>query len=104
MPETFFRHADEGKIVIKKASKWWFWNGGIEFDDGSRSEFDVVIMATGFDGKKKLNDIFPPQFRTFLHYPSGMMPLYRWVTFFFFFFFFLILIISEIKSYHFNFF
>ncbi|XP_022987213.1 probable flavin-containing monooxygenase 1 [Cucurbita maxima] len=77
MPETFFRHADEGKIVIKKASKWCFWNGGIEFDDGSRSEFDVVIMATGFDGKKKLNDIFPPQFRTFLHYPSGMMPLYR---------------------------
>lgn len=77
MPENFFRHADEGKIVIKRASKWWFWNGGIEFDDGSRSEFDVVIMATGFDGKKKLTDIFPQPFRTFLQYPSGMMPLYR---------------------------
>ncbi|XP_038880053.1 probable flavin-containing monooxygenase 1 [Benincasa hispida] len=77
MPENFFRHADEGKIVIKKASKWWFWNGGIEFDDGSRSEFDVVIMATGFDGKKKLTVIFPQPFRTILQYPSGMMPLYR---------------------------
>ncbi|KAA0055747.1 putative flavin-containing monooxygenase 1 [Cucumis melo var. makuwa] len=77
MPDDFFRHADEGKIVIKRTSDWWFWNGGIEFDDGSRSEFDVVIMATGFDGKKKLTDIFPQPFRTFLQYPSGMMPLYR---------------------------
>ncbi|XP_022967191.1 probable flavin-containing monooxygenase 1 [Cucurbita maxima] len=77
MPENFFREADDGKIIIKRASKWWFWNGGIEFDDGSRSEFDVVIMATGFDGKKKLTDVFPMPFRTFLQYPSGMMPLYR---------------------------
>ncbi|XP_022147575.1 probable flavin-containing monooxygenase 1, partial [Momordica charantia] len=77
MPENFFREADEGKIVIKRASKWCFWGGGIQFDDSSRSEFDVVVFATGFDGKKKLTDIFPQPFRSFLHYPSGMMPLYR---------------------------
>lgn len=76
-PELFFSEADKGKIVFKRASKWWFWNGGVEFDDNSNLEADVVILATGYDGKKKLKTIIPEPFRSLLEYPAGIMPLYR---------------------------
>ncbi|XP_052183426.1 probable flavin-containing monooxygenase 1 [Diospyros lotus] len=77
LPENFFREADKGKIRFKRASKWWFWEGGVEFDDNTRLEADVVVLATGFDGKKKLKDIVPEPFRSLVEFPSGMMPLYR---------------------------
>ncbi|KAI4344650.1 hypothetical protein L6164_011849 [Bauhinia variegata] len=77
MPENFFSEAEKGKILFKRASKWWFWNGGIEFEDNSKLEADVVVLATGFDGKKKLKTILPEPFRSLLEYPSGLMPLYR---------------------------
>ncbi|KAJ4708856.1 Flavin-containing monooxygenase [Melia azedarach] len=79
MPEGFFAEADKGNILFKKStsSNWWFWNGGIEFDDNTKLEADVVILATGYDGKKKLKAIFPEPFRSLLEYPSGLMPLYR---------------------------
>ena len=78
MPEKFFSEADKGNIVFKKShSKWWFWNGGIEFEDNTKLEADVVILATGFDGKKKIKTILPEPFRSLLEYPSGIMPLYR---------------------------
>ncbi|XP_044464892.1 probable flavin-containing monooxygenase 1 [Mangifera indica] len=77
MPENFFSEADKGKIVFKRASKWWFWEGGIEFEDNTKLEADVVIFATGYDGKKKLKAILPEPFCSLLEYPSGIMPLYR---------------------------
>lgn len=77
MPENFFSEAEKGKIVFKKASKWWFWNGGIEFEDNTKLNADVVILATGFDGKKKLKTILPEPFSSLLEYSSGIMPLYR---------------------------
>lgn len=77
MPENFFSEVEKGKILFKKTSKWWFWNGGIEFEDNSRVEADVVVLATGFDGKKKLKTILPEPFCSLLEYPSGIMPLYR---------------------------
>ncbi|XP_041006840.1 probable flavin-containing monooxygenase 1 [Juglans microcarpa x Juglans regia] len=77
MPENFFSEADKGKIIIKKASKWWFSKEGIEFDDNTKLEADVVVLATGYDGKKKLKAILPEPFRSLLEYPSGVMPLYR---------------------------
>ncbi|KAJ7979201.1 Flavin-containing monooxygenase [Quillaja saponaria] len=77
MPENFFPEADKGKIIVKRASKWWFWNGGIEFEDNTRLEADVVILATGYDGKKKLKTLLPDPFCSLLEYPSGVMPLYR---------------------------
>ncbi|RDX78776.1 putative flavin-containing monooxygenase 1, partial [Mucuna pruriens] len=77
MPENFFSEAEKGKIVFKKASKWWFWNGGIEFEDNTKLKADVVVLATGFDGKKKLKTILPEPFCSLLEYPSGIMPLYR---------------------------
>nr|XP_027192978.1 probable flavin-containing monooxygenase 1 [Cicer arietinum] len=78
MPENFFSEVEKGKICFKKtSSKWWFWDGGIEFEDKTKVEADVVIFATGFEGKKKLKSIIPEPFCSFLEYPSGIMPLYR---------------------------
>nr|GMC47660.1 probable flavin-containing monooxygenase 1 [Ipomoea batatas] len=79
LPENFFPEAEKGKIQFKKASsKWWFWEGGVEFEDGTRLEADVVILATGFDGKKKIRTILPDPFRSLLEFPgSGTMPLYK---------------------------
>ncbi|KAL6974649.1 monooxygenase [Sarracenia purpurea var. burkii] len=77
LPENFFSEADKGNIAFKRASKWWFWEGGVQFEDNSVLEADVVVFATGYDGKKKLKDIMPKPFRSLIEFPSGMMPLYR---------------------------
>lgn len=77
MPEGFFSEAEKGKIVFKRASKWWFWKGGLEFEDNTKLEADVVILCTGYDGKKKLKAFLPEPFQSLLEHPSGLMPLYR---------------------------
>ncbi|KAL5572305.1 hypothetical protein UlMin_021902 [Ulmus minor] len=77
MPDNFFAEADKGKIVFKRASKWWFTKKGIQFDDNTEIGADVVILATGYDGEKKLKTVLPDPFRSLLEYPSGLMPLYR---------------------------
>ena len=77
-PENLFSEADTGRIMFKRSQgNWWFNNDGIEFDDGSKIDADVVVLATGYDGKKKLKAILPDPFRSMLEYPSGIMPLYR---------------------------
>ena len=77
MPENFFTEADKGNIVFKRPSKWWFWKEGIQFDDNTKMKADVVILATGYDGKKKLKTILPEPFRSLIEHPSGITPLYR---------------------------
>lgn len=77
LPDNFFLEADKGKINFKRASNWWFYEGGVEFEDNTKLEADVVLLATGYDGKKKLRDVMPQPFSSFLEFPSGMMPLYR---------------------------
>ncbi|KAL2338815.1 hypothetical protein Fmac_013261 [Flemingia macrophylla] len=77
MPENFFDEAEKGRIVFKKSSKWWFWNEGVEFEDNTKLKADVVVLATGFDGKKKLKTILPEPFCSLLEYPFEIMPLYR---------------------------
>lgn len=77
-PENLFSEADKGRIMFKRSQgNWWFNKDGIEFDDGSKIDADVVVLATGYDGKKKLKAILPDPFRSLLEYPSGIMPLYR---------------------------
>ncbi|KAI3904834.1 hypothetical protein MKW92_041061 [Papaver armeniacum] len=77
LPENFFKQADEGRILFKKSPKWSFWSGGIEFEDKTKLEADVVVLATGFDGKGKLKSLFPEPFRSLLEDSTGIMPLYR---------------------------
>ncbi|KAL2514852.1 putative flavin-containing monooxygenase 1 [Forsythia ovata] len=52
-------------------------SGRVEFDGGTRLDADVVVLATGFYGKKKVKTIIPEPFLSLLEFPSGMMPLYR---------------------------
>ncbi|KAG8635990.1 hypothetical protein MANES_16G087700v8 [Manihot esculenta] len=77
LPEDFFAEADKGNILFKRASNWWFWSGGLEFEDHTKLEADVVLLATGFDGKKKLQDLLPHPFSSLITDSSGIMPLYR---------------------------
>ncbi|KAF2304158.1 hypothetical protein GH714_028144 [Hevea brasiliensis] len=77
MPENFFHEADKGKILFKRTSKFWFSQEGLEFEDSTKLKADVVILATGYDGKKKLKNILPEPFYSLLEYPYGVMPLYR---------------------------
>ncbi|MED6150317.1 hypothetical protein PIB30_071181 [Stylosanthes scabra] len=80
LPENFFSEAEKGMIKFTKvssSSKWWFWENGIEFEDKTKLEVDVVVLATGFDGKKKLQSLFPEPFRSLVSDQSGIMPLYR---------------------------
>ncbi|XP_037493218.1 probable flavin-containing monooxygenase 1 [Jatropha curcas] len=77
MPENFFPEADKGNILFKRTSKWWFTREGLEFDDSTELKADVVILATGYDGKRKLKNILPEPFCSLLEYPSGLIPLYR---------------------------
>lgn len=77
VPKGFFQEADEGRILFRRPSKWWFYEGGVEFDDGTRIEADVVALATGYEGKQKIKSILPEPFRSLLEFPAGVMPLYR---------------------------
>ncbi|CAN6722067.1 unnamed protein product [Malus baccata var. baccata] len=77
LPVNFFAEADKGKILFKKSPKWWFWSGGIEFEDNTKLEADVVLLATGYEGKQKLQSILPEPFRSLMVDSSGTMPLYR---------------------------
>ncbi|KAI4376462.1 hypothetical protein MLD38_014221 [Melastoma candidum] len=78
LPEDFFSEADKGNIQFKRVtSKWCFWEGGLEFMDGTRIEADVVIFATGYEGKRKLDFIMPEPFRSLVVGSNSVMPLYR---------------------------
>ncbi|KAG0503653.1 hypothetical protein HPP92_003725 [Vanilla planifolia] len=77
LPEIFFQEADEGRINFVKSPKWWFWESGVELEDGTKLDADVVFLATGFDGKKKLRSVLPQPFAGVLEDASGLMPLYR---------------------------
>ncbi|KAJ4950871.1 hypothetical protein NE237_027703 [Protea cynaroides] len=48
-----------------------------EFEDGTKLDVDVVFLATGFDGKRKLMALLPETFRSIVDDHSGIMPLYR---------------------------
>ena len=79
IPENFFEEADKGMIRFKKTPKWCFCDEGIGFEDGTTLEADVVILATGYDGDKKLKAIIPEPFPSWLEFPWGLMPLYRYL-------------------------
>ncbi|XP_074271632.1 putative flavin-containing monooxygenase 1 [Silene latifolia] len=76
LPENFFTEADQGRIKFEKVDSWCFYENGVVLDNNTKLEADVVICATGYDGKKKLEAILPQPFTNFLDY-AGVMPLYR---------------------------
>ena len=77
LPENFFSEADQGRIKFRKSAKWWFYETGVVLEDGSKLEADVILLATGYEGKKKLYSIVPRPFRDLLEDSNGVMPLCR---------------------------
>ncbi|CAI0407750.1 unnamed protein product [Linum tenue] len=81
VPEQFYDRVVDGSIVLKKAPSFSFCEEGIEVEDDENSvlETDVVILATGFNGEKKLQDIFGSEsFREIIAGdPNAVVPLYR---------------------------
>lgn len=80
IPKGFYDNVETGSIVLKKAPSFSFYNKGINVDgDDTPLETDLVILATGFNGEKKLKDIFVS--KTFedciLGSPNSIVPLYR---------------------------
>ncbi|PON66219.1 Dimethylaniline monooxygenase, N-oxide-forming [Parasponia andersonii] len=80
VPEKFYDRVEEGRIILKKAPSFGFCQEGVlvEGDDTPRKK-DLVILATGFRGDRKLKDLFVS--RTFKDYivgdPKAAVPLYR---------------------------
>ncbi|CAI0407746.1 unnamed protein product [Linum tenue] len=88
VPDKFFDRVEEGSIVLKKAPSFSFCKEGIKVEGGDKDEnkqqqppleADLVILATGFKGEKKLQDIFgSKRFREIIvGLPNATVPLYR---------------------------
>ncbi|KAA8535934.1 hypothetical protein F0562_028412 [Nyssa sinensis] len=80
VPEGFYNRVEEGSIKLKKAPTFSFCKEGILIDgEAEPLETDMVILATGFNGIKKLEEIFVSP--TFQHFIFGStdntVPLYR---------------------------
>ncbi|KAG4153197.1 hypothetical protein ERO13_D04G170200v2 [Gossypium hirsutum] len=80
VPEKFYDKVENGEIKLKKAPSFSFCNNGVLVEgETSPIEADLVILATGFKGEKKLKHIFMS--RTFQDYitgsPDAALPLYR---------------------------
>ena len=86
VPEKFYDKVEEGSINLKKSKSFSFCKEGVLVNGEAQPlKTDLVILATGFQGDKKLKDIFVSP--TFKDYIAGSLdatvPLYR-LNFFFF--------------------
>ena len=82
VPEKFYDRVEEGSIVLKKSPNFGFCKEGVLIEgEAAARKTDLVILATGFKGDKKLKDVFMSS--TFQDYivgsPNAAVPLYRLV-------------------------
>ncbi|EEF35124.1 probable flavin-containing monooxygenase 1 [Ricinus communis] len=80
VPEKFYDKVEEGSIILTKAPSFSFTKVGIIIDGHNQPlETDLVILATGFKGEKKLKDIFVSKTfqECFVGSPNAALPLYR---------------------------
>ncbi|KAG4215363.1 hypothetical protein ERO13_A01G174100v2 [Gossypium hirsutum] len=80
VPEKFYDKVEDGEIKLKKAPSFSFCDNGVMVEDETAPiEAEVVILATGFKGEKKLKDMFVSQtFQNFIvGSPDAATPLYR---------------------------
>ncbi|KAK1414465.1 hypothetical protein QVD17_30209 [Tagetes erecta] len=80
LPADFFNRVEAGSIFLKKSPSFSFYNDGIMIDgDNKPIQADVVILATGFKGIQKLQNIFTSQDfgKLIAVSPDSRVPLYR---------------------------
>ncbi|XP_049935507.1 probable flavin-containing monooxygenase 1 isoform X1 [Nymphaea colorata] len=80
LPDRFYSCVEEGSIMLKRAANWSFCEKGVVCEqDASPVEADLVILATGYRGDKKLMNIFKsPLFQKIVSgSESNTLGLYR---------------------------
>ncbi|KAL9370591.1 hypothetical protein Peur_035731 [Populus x canadensis] len=80
VPQGFYDKVEEGSIKLKKAPSFSFCKEGIKVQgEDTTLETDLVILATGFEGEKKLKDIFESKMfqDCILGSPNSAVPLCR---------------------------
>ncbi|KAI4380488.1 hypothetical protein MLD38_006673 [Melastoma candidum] len=80
LPEGFYNRVKEGSIILRRARSFGFNREGVITDEGAgHFPSDVVILATGFRGDQKLQQIFrSPHFQKhFVGSTTAPLPLYR---------------------------
>ncbi|EXC31566.1 putative flavin-containing monooxygenase 1 [Morus notabilis] len=80
VPAKFYDRVEEGSLVLKKSPSFGFCKEGILIEgEDTPWKTDLVILATGFKGDKKLKDMFvSPTFQDYIvGPPNAAVPLYR---------------------------
>lgn len=84
VPEKFYYRVEKGSIILKKCdAQFGFCQQGVSVngEDKTPLKADLVILATGFKGDKKLKDIFVSSL--FKDHVAGSLnaalPLYRYI-------------------------
>ncbi|KAL6868285.1 hypothetical protein ACP4OV_015130 [Aristida adscensionis] len=74
LPDRFYDKVDDGSVVIKRAKSVGFCADGLVLEDtGEHVVADVVVLATGFRGDKKLEDVFvSPRFKKMVSRTSNL--------------------------------
>lgn len=85
LPENFYKKVEEGSLIIRKSQSFSFCKRGLVFERETQPlETDIVLLATGYRGDKKLKNIFKsPIFQKQIVNGSSasIVPLYRLFTF-----------------------
>ncbi|XP_062024486.1 probable flavin-containing monooxygenase 1 isoform X2 [Rosa rugosa] len=86
VPENFYDRVQEGSIILKKSpGNFGFCQEGILVEgEVSPLTTELVILATGFNGEKKLKDVFvSPTFQDYIMgSQEAILPLYRLTSYF----------------------
>ncbi|XP_024927196.3 probable flavin-containing monooxygenase 1 [Ziziphus jujuba] len=80
MTENFYGKVEEGSIIIKRSPSVGFCKEGLVIEGEAHPvKSDIVILATGYRGDKKITEIFksPILQKQILGSPTSIVPLYR---------------------------
>lgn len=80
LPDNFYDRVEQGSIILKKSKNFCFSKEGLIIEGETRPlETDIVILATGFRGDQKLQNMFksPVLKNRIVGSPGPTAPLYR---------------------------